>query len=134
MSDEKQQVESSAEAWQEVGRQFKLLGESLSSALHTAWESEATQQSLRELQTGIHSAVEAVNKVAAKAAKPATPPPPLTHEVEHFLRVTRQAVAQAGDEDRPKLIAILEGVTAELQDLVTVLKTPPPPPPEAPAD
>ncbi len=127
MADQKQQPGSSAEAWQEVGQQFKLLGESLSAAIHAAWESEATQQSLRELQTGLRSAVDAVNEMAAKATKPASPPPPLTHEVERFLQVTRKAVAQAGEEERPQLITVLEGVATELQDLVAVLKTPPPP-------
>jgi hypothetical protein len=45
------------EGWQEVGRQFQALGESLAAAMRTAWEKEENRKRLEEMQTGLESMV-----------------------------------------------------------------------------
>ena len=74
MTDEENQStsESSQEAkensWQEVGQQFQVFGESLATALRTAWENEENRKRLDEMRSGLESMAENVSQAVKETA------------------------------------------------------------------
>ena len=41
---------TSSEAWQEVGKQFQTMGESLATAFRTAWNDEQNRKKVQEMR------------------------------------------------------------------------------------
>ena len=125
MSEEpKETTENSSQAestpqnnWQDVGQQFKELGESLAQAFRTAWENEENQRRLQEMRTGLQSMVEDVGKAIDDSAKS----PQGQHfreEAEKTVEKVRTAGEQTIQEVRPQLISALQQLNLELQKLV----------------
>ncbi len=108
---------SPEEAWHDVGQQFKILGDSLASALSAAWKDEHNRQRVIEMQAGLQAMVETVGKVIEeKAASPEAAH--LRQEVEKTASAVHEAGTQAVQEARPHLIAALRQVNHELQKMI----------------
>ena len=104
-------------SWNEVGRQFKALGESLAQTMRTAWQNEETQRQLQEVRTGLESMVKDVEKAIKDSAE--TPQgQQIRQDVNRAAGSLRTAGEQTVQEVRPHLIDALQKVNAELQKMV----------------
>ncbi len=121
------QVES---GWEQVGEQFKALGESLAQAFRAAWENEENQRRLHEMRTGLEAMVHEVGKAIDDTAN-SPQGQQIREEAEKTVEKVRVAGEQTVQEVRPQLINALEQLNVELQKVVDRMekKTPPPPPP-----
>jgi hypothetical protein len=117
-------------SWEQVGQQFKALGESLALAFRATWENEENQRRLHEVRTGLESMVRQVGKAIDDTAK-SPESQRIRQEAEKTVEKVRVAGEQTVQEVRPQLINALEQLNTELQKLVDRMekKTPPPPPP-----
>lgn len=105
-----------SEAWQEVGRQFKTLGESISQAFRTAWQDEENRRRMEEMRSGLESMVREVGRTIDETAKsPAGQQ--LRSDAEQAAAKIRDAGEQTVQEIRPHLLDALRQVNAELQKL-----------------
>ncbi len=112
--------------WQEVGRQFQALGESLAQAMHAAWENEATQRRVQEMRTGL----EAMARDVSKAVEDTGNSPQgqrFREEAHHTAESLRSATEQTVQEIRPQLINALQTLNDELQKLINRIEKNPSP-------
>lgn len=104
--------------WQEVGRQFQMLGQSIADAMRTAWQNEETQKQLREMRTGLESMVKDVGKAIEDSANS-----PQGQKIRQDAGKAAEKVRVVGEqtvqEVRPKLIDALKQLNDELQKLIT---------------
>lgn len=119
--------EGSENSWQEVGRQFQTLGESLAETVRTTWESEQTQRRLEEMRTGLESMVRQVGQAIDESAK-SPQGQKIQQDANRAAEAVRNATEQTVQEVRPQLINALQQLNNELQKLVDRMKTPPEPP------
>ena len=59
---------TSKDTWQEVGQQFRALGESLATAVRAALENEETRRHMQELQTGLKAMINEVDQAVRDVA------------------------------------------------------------------
>jgi len=105
-------------SWQEVGRQFQTLGESLAQTVRTTWESEETQRRLQEMRTGLESMVRQVGQAIDDSAK--TPQgQKVRQDANRAAEAVRSATEQTIQDVRPQLITALQQLNNELQKLVS---------------
>jgi len=113
--------ETTREAWQEAGRQFQALGESLAQALRVAWEDEGNRQRLQDLQLGLEAMVERIGQAVAEASASAEGQR-VRAEAERAADSARVASQQAWQEARPHLISALRQVNDGLQKVISRLE------------
>jgi uncharacterized protein with von Willebrand factor type A (vWA) domain len=118
---EKNDRQTTDEAWREVGRQFQALGESLAEALRTAWESEETRRHVQDMQEGLEAMVGHVDR-AVKEASTSPEAEKVRGEAEKAAESLRAAGEQAWQEAQPHLLAALTQINAELQKIIARLK------------
>ncbi|MBN1956488.1 MAG: hypothetical protein JW900_15770 [Anaerolineae bacterium] len=119
MMDTEERTEDSA--WREVGQQFQSLGESLSRAFRSAWESVENRQHLQEVRVGLESMVrevgqaidEAVSSPEAQRAK---------EEMDRVVASAHTAGREALDHSRPYLVSALSRISDELQEIARRLE------------
>jgi uncharacterized phage infection (PIP) family protein YhgE len=110
--------ESSTESsWQEVGRQFQTLGESLAQAVRSAWENEETQRRVNEMRTGLESMAREVGKAVEDTAN-SSQGQKIRADAERAAESVRVATEQTVQEARPQLINALQQLNSELQKLI----------------
>ena len=105
------------ESWQEVGRQFQALGESLAQAFRTAWESEENRQHLDSVKSGLESLVDDVGR----AIQDTTASPEgqrMREEAEKAVQSARVAGEKALQDARPHLLSALEWMNQEMQKII----------------
>ncbi len=105
-------------SWQDVGQQFKELGDSLAQAFRTAWEDEENKRRLQEMRTGLESMVREVGKAIDDTAH-SPQGQHLREEAERTMEKVRNASEQTVQEVRPQLITALQQLNIELQKLVS---------------
>lgn len=107
---------SSTEAWQEVGRQFKLLGESISQAVQAAWHDEENRRRVEEMRSGLESMVSDVSNSIKQAANT-----PQGQRIREHGRQTAEDIRAASEQTvqdiRPTLVSALRQLNLELQKL-----------------
>jgi ElaB/YqjD/DUF883 family membrane-anchored ribosome-binding protein len=109
------------EGWQEVGRQFQALGESLAAAMRTAWEKEENRKRLEEMQNGLESMVSEVGQaIKDTAASPQAQQ--VKTEAQKAVGTFQDAFDQTAQEVRPQLVSALRQVNIELQKFIDRLK------------
>ena len=104
--------------WQDVGKQFEALGQSLAQALRTAWENESTQRQVQEMRTGLESMVRDVEK-AIKDSASSPQGQQIRQEAGRAAESLKTATQQTVQEVRPRLIDALQQVNNELQKLIS---------------
>jgi ElaB/YqjD/DUF883 family membrane-anchored ribosome-binding protein len=104
-------------SWQDVGQQFKQLGDSLAQAFRTAWEDEENKRRLQEMRSGLESMVREVGKAIDDTAH-SPQGQHLREEAERTMEKVRSASEQTVQEVRPQLITALQQLNIELQKLV----------------
>lgn len=131
MSDQEPRKETNMnDAWQEVGKQFQRLGESLAAAFQTSMEDETTRQNMKDLQDGLESAVQGIRGTVQKGVNEL--------ESRKFGEQARQAAdslinagEQTVDEMRPHLLSALQQLNRELDRLIESMNSKPENPTEA---
>ncbi len=110
------------EGWQEVGRQFRTLGESLAAALRAGWENEETRSRVQDMQTGLAALVSEVGQAIQE-----TVDSPGGQQVKAEAQKAASSVAgvldETAEEVRPQLVSALRLVNTELQRVIDRLKT-----------
>lgn len=118
---------SEENGWQEVGRQFQTLGESLAQAVRTGWENEETQRRVQEMRTGLESMVRDVSKAFEESAN-SPEGQRIRADASRAAESLRSATEETVQEARPQIINALQQLNNELQKLVGRMeekKTPP---------
>src|SRR5512138_601470 len=94
-------------SWQEVGRQFQALGESLAQAMRAAWQNEETQRRVQEMRTGLEAMARDVGKAVEDTAN-TEQGQKIRQEAQHTAESLRTATEQTIQEVRPQLINALQ--------------------------
>jgi hypothetical protein len=102
------------ESWREVGDQFKALGESLSRAFRTAWESEENRQHLESMKSGLKAMVDQVGQ-ALEDASASVEGQKVRREVEKAAESARAAGEKALEEARPHVLSAVRQINAEME-------------------
>lgn len=129
MSDPNSRKDNEFDAsWEEVGRQFQKLGESLAAAFQTTVNDETTRASMKHLQDGLESAVQGIRSTVQKGVTEL--------EARDFGAQARQAAdslknagEQTAEEVRPHLLSALEQLNRELDRLIQGMQGKPSEPP-----
>ncbi len=122
MSDERstpheESKSASSEAWQEVGQQFQALGESLATALRTAWKDEENRRRVQEMQAGLEAMVKEVGQAIKEgASRPQVQQ--VKSEAQKAAESLRAASEQTAQEIRPHLLSALHQLNDEMQKLI----------------
>ena len=112
------------ESWQEVGRQFQALGESLAQAFRTAWESEENRQHLDSVKSGLESLVDNIGRAIQETG--ASPEGQrVREEAEKATESARVAGEKALQDARPHLLSALEWMNEEMQKIIGRLEQEP---------
>lgn len=109
-------------SWQEVGRQFQTLGESLAATMRSAWEKEENRKRLEDMQNGLVSMVDEVSQ-AIKDTASSPQAQQMKDEAQKAAGSFSNAFEQTAQEVRPQLLSALRQVNTELQKLIDRLKT-----------
>jgi len=108
--------------WQEVGRQFQLLGQSLAAALRVSWNEPENRKRVRAMQSDLERMVKDVDSAITDAA--ASPQARQARaEAKRTVDSLRQASEETIQDVRPRLLEALKVVNAELNKLVTRMET-----------
>lgn len=103
-------------SWQEVGRQFQSLGQSIAQAVRVGWENEDTQRQVNAMRQGLESMVTDISKAIEDSAN--TPQgQQIRQDATRAAEALRNAGEQTVQEVRPHLITALEQLNQELQKL-----------------
>lgn len=115
------------EAWQEVGRQFQALGESLAAAIQAAWQNEEVRRQAQEMKSGLEAMVNDVGQAIKETASS-----PKAQSVKTEAVKAAESVRTAGEETvqevRPHLVSALQTLNDELQKLIGRLQSSKPQP------
>jgi len=100
--------------WDDVGRQFQELGQSLAQAFRSAWENEQNQQRLNELRTGFELMVTEVDQ-AIKDTVESTQGQKVRAEAEKAIQSAQKAGEKTAQEVKPHLVTAIRSLNDALQ-------------------
>lgn len=112
---------SSTESWQEVGRHFQALGESLVTALRTAWENPENKRNLQEMQASLENLVDGISQTVKDTAR-SPEMEQARSEVGKAAESVRLAGRQALEEARPHLLDALQQLRTEVDRMINGLE------------
>ena len=108
---------STEESWQEVGRQFEVLGSSLAQAFRTAWSNIETSTEAQQVKTGLESMLREVGQAIDDTTKT-----PEAQKLKEDAKRTAESLRTAGEqtvqEARPQILSALQKANEELQKLI----------------
>ena len=111
------QSTSGSQSWEDVGRQFQTLGESIGAAFRSAWGKEETRQSFQKMQTGLEGMVTEIRQAMQETFNAED-----VGQLKTDVRKTVGDIAGQGKqtfhEVRPHLVGALQQVNQELQKLI----------------
>ena len=112
-----QQSGSSSHTWEDVGKQFQNLGETLAAALRTSLNNEETRRQFQKMQYGLEGMVAEIRQAITETVDAAD-----VDQVKQDARKAAETLADHGrqtyQEVRPHLIDALQQVNQELQNLI----------------
>lgn len=105
------------ESWQEVGRQFESLGNSLAQAFKVAWSNVESSTEAQQVKSGLESMLRDVGKAVEDSA--ATPEAQkVKSEAKRAAESLRIAGEMTVEEARPQIVSALRKANEELQKLI----------------
>lgn len=119
MSEERpdQKAAPAGDSWEEVGRQFQSLGQSIAQAVRTTWEEEENQRRLQQLRDGLESMVQDVDKAIRETTESEQ-----GQRIREEARKTASSIQDATEtviqEARPRILSALQQLNEELQEFV----------------
>ncbi len=108
---------SSSEAWQEVGKQFQALGDSLATAFRAAWTDEQNRKRVQDMRQGVEQMLSEVGKALDDTAKSPQMQQAKT-EAKKAAESMRTAGEQTYQEIRPQIESALRQLNDELQKFI----------------
>ena len=112
-----QQAGSSSQSWEDVGRQFQNLGETLAAALRTSLHNEDTRRQFQKMQYGLEGMIAEIRQAISDTVENAD-----VDQVKQDARKAAETLADHGrqtyQEVRPHLMDALQQVNHELQNLI----------------
>ena len=111
------QQQSSSEAWEDVGRQFQSLGESLAATLRTTWQNERNQQRVSDMRDGLEAMVVEVNQAIHDSVS-SQDVENVKEEAEKAFKHLQDTGEQTVTELRPHLLSALQQVNTEIEKLI----------------
>lgn len=127
MADEKKSTEgqsAASDAWNEVGRQFKSLGESLASAFNTTWHSDETREHLKGIQAGLEAMVDRISQITKEVSESGEAQK-VQAEVEKAAQSAKAAGQETVEEIRPHLLSAFRKIRAELDQMINRMEQEP---------
>ncbi len=109
---------SSSDSWQEVGDNFKSLGENLAAAFRETWENEEVRQKLR---TSLDSLAEGINQTIEEA-KESKEAQQVRGEMGKAAESAQEAGTQAFHDVKPHIVSSLRQLSAELKKMTDRLE------------
>ena len=111
------QSASTNQSWEDVGKQFQTLGESIAAAFRSAWGKDETRQSFQKMQTGLEGMVTEIRQAMQETFNAED-----VGQLKTDVRKTVDDIAGQGkqtfQEVRPHLVGALQQVNQELQKLI----------------
>ncbi len=108
---------SSQDPWQEVGRQFQQMGDSLAAAVRTAWNDEENRRKVAEMKAGLEAMVKEVGSAIEDTTNT-----PEGQRVKEGMHRTAENLVNAGEQTvqelRPHLLNALQQLNNELDKFV----------------
>jgi hypothetical protein len=134
-TEDPQSTQPSGDSWQEVGRQFQALGESLATAFRTAWQNEENRQRMQAMRSGLESMAKNLEQTVRDSAASPEAQEAIAKAKQAGVKI-RDAGEQTAQEVRPHLLNALQQINAELQKLIQHMDndkpaTPPTQPPSS---
>jgi DNA anti-recombination protein RmuC len=117
-----------SDVWQEVGRQFQILGETLAAAFRTSWNDEENRKRMQQMQGSLENVVHEIDLGLQNAAQ-SPEAQRAREEAKRAAETLRQAGEQTVQDVRPQLLTALRQVNGELQKLVNRMEHPAQQPP-----
>lgn len=121
------------DAWQEVGRQFQILGESLAAALRASLGNENNRQRFQAMQGDLRAMVNEIDRAMSEAARS-----PAAQEAKEEAQRAAESLRTAGEQTvqelRPHLLSALKELNAELHRVTSKMADDRPPAPPRSAD
>lgn len=111
------QQQSSSEAWEDVGRQFQSLGESLAATLRTTWQNERNQQRVSDMRDGLEAMVVEVNQAIHDSVS-SQDTENVKEEAKKAFKHLHDTGEQTVTELRPHLLSALQQVNTEIEKLI----------------
>ena len=108
---------SSGEAWQEVGRQFISLGESLVAAFNTTWGSEETQRHLEKMKSELNTAAQQISQ-NVKDVSESEEAQKVQGEFKKAAQSAQATGQEAFDKVQPELVSALRTMRSEFDNLI----------------
>jgi hypothetical protein len=103
-------------SWDDVAREFQLLGKTLGDAVWAAWGGQDGQTRVRELEKSLQSIVDEVSRAVDQGI--ATPEAQQARQqLGRLIESIRVATERTTEELRPELLALLRQANAELRRL-----------------
>ncbi len=113
---------SSGDAWQEVGKQFQALGDSLATAFRAAWYDEQNRKRVQDMRQGIEQMLNEVGKALDETARS-----PQVQQAKSEAKKTADSVRGASEqtfqEVRPQIVSALRQLNNELHKFVERLES-----------
>ena len=111
------QRQSGSTAWNEVGRQFTLLGQTLSDAIRASWHDPENRKRMQAMQGDLQNMAKDVDRAVRDSANS-----PHVQRARDEANKAASTLRDAGEETvqevRPHLLAALKQVNEELRKLV----------------
>ena len=121
MSDQQNKSQSETtgggDAWEDVGKQFQTLGESLAKAFRAAWANEQNQQRVQEMRSGLELIVRNVDQAIQDTAS-SPEGQKIKSEASRAAESLRTATEKTAQEVRPHLVSALRQANEELQKFI----------------
>lgn len=110
------------DSWQEVGKQFESLGQTLVQAFRASWARVESNAEAQQVKAGLEAMLRDVGKAVEDTA--ATPEAQkLKEDAKKTAESLRVAGEQTVQEARPQIITALKQVNTELQKLIEKIET-----------
>lgn len=116
--------------WDDVGRQFQQLGESLANAFRAAWENEQNQQRMNEFRSGVESMVKEVDRAIRETAD-SPQGQRVRAEAERAVQSVQKAGEKTAQEVKPHLVTALHSLNDALQKWIERMESEPTAGPES---
>jgi len=109
--------QTSNDTWQDIGRQFQNLGESLASAFRTTWQNEDNRNRMQSMQQGLEKMVNNVGQAIKEGAE--SPEVQRARvEAEKAAASAKAAGEQTLQDVRPHLVSALRQVNDLVQTMI----------------
>jgi hypothetical protein len=106
-----------SDAWQEVGRQFQILGETLAAAFRNSWNDEENRKRMQAMQGSLENVVHEIDLGLQNAAQ-SPEAQRARSEAKRAAESLREAGEQTVQDVRPHLLNALKDVNDELRKMV----------------